>query len=149
MWRSICLGSLICLAEACSPDSKDSKAQVPGNDEVSTDVALSAGNCSIMPADFRAFHDFASSRPASPVREVRNLIKIRADRSITWNGEEVPQSLLESNLRAVPRFHPIPVTTLDFESGTPCALINEVRELMRRHLECGEKAMCLQGDGRI
>ncbi|KRA79715.1 hypothetical protein [Altererythrobacter sp. Root672] len=147
MMRSIWLGSLICLTAACSPDSEDGNAQVLARDEVSAEAVPSAGNCSKVPADFSSSREFASSRPAPSGRELKNLIKIRADRSITWNGDDVSKSLLKANLRVVPQFYPVPLTTLDFDAGTPCPMINEVRELMRRHLECGTKAVCLQGGG--
>jgi hypothetical protein len=147
MMRSIWLGSLICLTAACSPDSEERKPQALASDEGGSDAKLSSGNCSTIPADFRSSREFASNPPTPPSRELKNLIKIRADRSITWNGEEVSKSVLEANLRVVPQFYPVPLTTLDFDAGTPCPLIDEVRELMRRHLQCGDKAVCLQGGG--
>ncbi|KRA83629.1 hypothetical protein ASD76_06245 [Altererythrobacter sp. Root672] len=149
MMRSIWLGSLICLTAACSPDGEDSIAKVLTRDEASTDAVPSSVNCSIMPADFRSFHEVSNSRPAAPGSDLTNVIKIRADRSITWNGTDVSKSLLEANLSVVPQFYPVPLTTLNFDAGTPCIAINEVRELMRSHLECGNEAVCLQGDGRI
>lgn len=146
---SIWLALLICLTAACSPDSEDSEAQVLARDAVSSDPAVNSGSCSIVPTGFRSFHEFASNRSDSSGSSLKNVIKIRADRSITWNGDDVSKSMLEDNLRMALRFYPAPLTILDFDAGTPCPMINEVRELMRTHLDCGNKAVCFQGDGRF
>lgn len=155
MRRSIWLGSLICLTAACSPGGADSNAQILAKNEVSADDAPSAANCSTMPPDFHSSREFANSHPA-PRGYLQNLIKIRADRSITWNGDDGsksplngPYAFLEANLRGVSEIYPVPLTILDFDPGTPCPVINKVREMMREHLECGTNAVCLQGDGPI
>ena len=145
---AISLASLIYLTVACSPDHEEGREQVLAKNELSADTVAKSGNCSTIPPDFHSSREFASSRPAQS-SDLLNMIRIRADRSITWNGDDVSKSLLEANLRVVPRIYPVPPTVLGFDAGTPCPAINEVRELMRTYLECSKEAVCLQGDGRV
>lgn len=133
----------------CEPSVHES--QIPDKRQGS----VAAVNCSKMPPEFQTFEHYSSGRSYPFNGYLKNVVKIDSEGKIWWNEVELTSQhgahpLLETYLIAISEMDDFkPLTFLDFEVGAPCSVISKVREMMIEHLQCGRKAECLQGDGRI
>ena len=74
-------------------------------------------------------------------------MRVSLDRNgaIYWNGHRTTLPRLREYLSIIVTMEPQPVTFLDTEMGTPCALVDQVREEMERHLHCAAHGFCAEG----
>jgi hypothetical protein len=115
-----------------------------------TGVLLLAAGCS-KPADTlekqcRApFPAYWSSASVHPHHLDYNRVIIRKDGSIIWNGQTISPAKLKEYLKLVAAMDVQSLTDLDFESGTPCKAVVQVRAMMEHELNCAGGGVCRFG----
>jgi hypothetical protein len=138
MKRALCL--IILLMTGCS-----GKADQPK-------VAL---NCASPLPGFHSLEDpdFTRRWPVDIGGYQYNTVRITKTGILTWNGSDLTtmhddgRPSIEQFLIALKSFSGgQPFTLLDFDAGAPCSKVNAVRQLMVKHLGCGEDDLCFQGN---
>lgn len=114
-----------------------------------------AQNCA---TPLRGFHslndpDFTRRWPVGIEGYQQNTVKVSRTGMITWNGSDLTTThddglpLVGQFLVALKGFPARqPFTILDFDAGAPCENVTAVRDLMVKHLGCGEEDLCFQGN---
>lgn len=76
---------------------------------------------------------------------VVNRLSVDRNGAIYWNGR--PSSLVRVSeyLTIVAGMNPQPFTFLETEMGTPCGLVETVRDEMERRLQCQDGGPCAEG----
>jgi hypothetical protein len=64
---------------------------------------------------------------------------------IYWNGRRTTFSDVTRDLSIIATMNPRPTAFLEMEMGTPCALVERVRDEMERHLQCRNGGRCAEG----
>lgn len=78
-----------------------------------------------------------------------NRISLDRNAAIYWNGQPTTLPRLQEYLSLIATLEPEPVTFLDTEMGTPCALVEGVRDEMDRRLHCGAEGLCAEGVWKV
>ena len=109
-------------------------------------------NCASLPAGFHYANDphFWDGKAVGITPPLIHEIKVERSGKVKWNGADIDyeyaaSSLLRNYLGEVAVMIPQPFITLDFDSGAPCKIIQRVRVLMEKHLDCQKSSVCLQG----
>jgi len=78
-----------------------------------------------------------------------NHLSLDRNGAIYWNGQPSSLSAVSRNLAIVATLNPEPTTFLETEMGTPCALVERVRDEMDRRLECRNHGPCAEGIWKV
>lgn len=113
-----------------------------------------AVNCASPLPGFHSLNDpeFTQRWPVGIEGYQHNTVKVSRAGVITWNGTDLATMhdeglrFVEQYLIALKGLSPgQPFTILDFDAGAPCEKVKAVRNLMVKHLGCGEQDLCFQG----
>jgi hypothetical protein len=120
-----------------------------------TDQLKVAQNCATPLAGFHNLNDpdFTRRWPVGIEGYHQNTIKVSRTGMIIWNGSDLT-TMHDDGLPSVEQFLSAvkgfpdrqPFTILDFDAGAPCEKVKAVRDLMVKHISCGEKDLCFQGN---
>ncbi|MEA3028812.1 MAG: hypothetical protein QOJ53_2317 [Sphingomonadales bacterium] len=78
-----------------------------------------------------------------------NRLSVDRNSAIYWNGQPSSLSRVSQYLSVVATMRPRPFTFLETEMGTPCALIERVRDEMERRLNCRGEGSCAEGIWKV
>lgn len=73
------------------------------------------------------------------------MVKVGRTGTLMWNGTRIRKETLLKYLHIVARLQPQPWVSLDFDAGTNCTQLTNVRTMMTQILHCRETRACLQG----
>lgn len=131
---------LILLASGCSSETDRAKVVV---------------SCARPLPGFHSLQDpdFTRRWPVGIEGYQLNTVKITKTGALTWNDSDMT-TMHDDGLPSIEQFFialksfPVrqPFMLLDFEAGAPCDKVNAVRDLMVKHLGCGEQDLCFQGN---
>ena len=104
-------------------------------------------NCSLPWPGFQPLSELW--RNAIPIDPVKNVIRIERSGKVTWNDVDVTengyQSVIDLYLHYLAQMDGQPPTILHFEKGASCSIVNDVRGMMTKHLQCERSLQCFQG----
>jgi hypothetical protein len=78
-----------------------------------------------------------------------NRLSVDRNGAIYWNGRPSTLSRVSASLSVVATMNPRPNTFLETEMGTPCALVERVRDEMERRLNCRDAGRCAEGIWKV
>lgn len=103
------------------------------------------GDCHVRPPDFLSGEQYWSSIPEISELPVKNRIYVLKSGQITWNHAVTTIDELETLLRKVSDFDPLPLTQFEWDAGAPCDSLELVRSMMRQRLTCANTRNCMEG----
>jgi hypothetical protein len=78
-----------------------------------------------------------------------NHLSLDRNGRVYWNGRLTSMDEVSRYLSLVTTLNPEPFTFLETEMGTPCALVERVRDEMDRRLRCGDGGVCAEGIWKV
>ena len=76
---------------------------------------------------------------------VTNVVRVRTEGRLLWNGAEVTKEKLLEYLSLMRRMNPTPLTILTADETASCRLVEEVRNEMEQRIGC-KNGRCGEGE---
>ncbi len=75
-------------------------------------------------------------RQSRSVLSLLNVISVRDDSLIEWNGKPISEATLQTYLKVTSGMNPVPVTQIKFAPKADCETVRRLRALMSTNLDC-------------
>jgi len=86
-------------------------------------------------------------RQGRSVLSLFNVISVRDDSLIEWDGKPISEATLQAYLKVTSGMNPVPVTQIKFAPTTDCQTVRRLRGLMSSNLDC-TVGKCAEGAGK-